>query len=291
MRYQGGKLRVREDIAALLETLSRRTGLLELEDRFCGSLAPSRGVYAHGGHLSPAVAEDGCAALIAMYQAVKDGWEPPRSLNGDQWKAVANGSRDPRDPMTAFVGFFCSYGGSFFRAWLPDDLRHAEGTSSRSAALKACQDLLRLKPLLAQLELRVGDGWGAPDAPRVIFADPPYAGTLGYPGAPEYGPAKGWEHFTSISLIAPLVVTEFVAPDGWTEIAVWPVSSPGLKIGKVERAFVLTRGIAGQALLSSDAQSELQATALARRQRKSRASAVAHKFRTRAHEAPNGHTR
>lgn len=210
-----------------------------------------------------------------MYQAVRDGWEPPASVTRSEWQTTASGARDAHDPMTAFVGFFCSYGGSFFRAWLPDDLRHAEGTTSRSAALKARQDLLRLRPLLTRIELRIGSGWGPVGEGHVGFADPPYAGTFGYEGAPAYDPAKGWERFTEISLSAPLVVTEFVAPEGWTEIAVWAVPSPGLKVGKIERAFVLTRGVAGQALLSSDAQTELAAAADRRREQKRRARRIA----------------
>lgn len=269
MRILGGKGRLAADLADVIGVLAAATGCASVEDRFCGTLAVGAACDARG--LPLVAAEDGCAALVSLYRAVAAGWEPPRSLTREQYHALAAGPRHPADPLTAFVGIFCSVGGKWWAGWLPDDHRWPEGGRGRSAAAKAAHDLAELRPLLQRLELREGDGLGPVAAGRVAYFDPPYAGTTGYKGAPVYSPAEAWPRLSALASAAPCLVTEFRAPAPWVEVAALPVSSPGLTVGKIERVFAA--GLSLEALSTEPSRRLLAELHAAREARRAEASA------------------
>lgn len=85
MRYFGGKLRHRDRIGKLLKALADVLSST-IEDRCCGSLAVTRGVFDAGGIVSVAV--DANKALIRLYEAVRDGWIPPRTLSRELFAEI-----------------------------------------------------------------------------------------------------------------------------------------------------------------------------------------------------------
>lgn len=141
MRCQGGKSRVADELAAVLEEVARAAGVAEIEDRFCGSMAVADAVQRRRGPLVPVLAEDGCRALITTYKAVASGWEPPTRITREQY-AELQAAQDHGDPLTAIAGVFCSHGGKWFAGYVADDERWP-GETARVAAAQARACLLR----------------------------------------------------------------------------------------------------------------------------------------------------
>lgn len=246
MRYQGGKGRLADLLAEQIERLAVLAGLREVEDRFCGGLAVALACRRRG--LRVRAVEDGNPALIACYRAVAEGWEPPSRLSPADYYAI-KARADAVDPMTAFALGFCSYGGIWGHGLMPDDMRptHA-GETCRFAAAKARKDLLAARPLLCETEIREGDCVG-PCPGAVLYADVPYAGTVGYPGAPYWCPVVGWAILGMRADEGPVLVSEATHPgEDWR--AVWAWKNPRRQLrAKGAEEYLFTRGVAVRLLL------------------------------------------
>ena len=51
--------------------------------------------------------------LINMYKALSNGWIPPKELTENEYNELKR-LKDPNNPLTAFAGFGCSFGGVYF---------------------------------------------------------------------------------------------------------------------------------------------------------------------------------
>lgn len=198
-------------------------------DVCCGSGAVSTFV----GKVRPDIAlvcNDVHPAAIAVLRAVsQEGWEPPTSLSEEEYRAQqVQAAAGAITPMTGFAGFGCSFGGKYFGGYA-----RQKGYSYARGVAKV---LKRDAPHLARADYYTLDYAALPDAAGVLdgdvwYIDPPYAGTQGYQGTPEFDHARFWAWATQLSQRVPVLVSEFVAPDGWQ--AVWSVKRKlGLCAGK-----------------------------------------------------------
>lgn len=174
MRYLGGKASIGKKIAEHLEAV-RPPGAPYLEPFVggCNVLPHMSGVR---------VASDLCEPLVALYNALQDGWIPPAVVTEDDYKKVS-AVRDPKDPMTAFVGFGCSYGGKYFGGYARD----ADGKNYASVSARSL-----LKKLVAVDDVCFWHGSYSDYSPSgcLVYCDPPYANTT------EYGAARSFDHDT-----------------------------------------------------------------------------------------------
>src|SRR5687767_5438406 len=166
MRYLGGKYRYAKQIAKSINTI--RNGRTVL-DAFCGGLSVSAAL---GGEI---IAYDINSDLIELYQAVAQGWDPPSKLNKEEWQAAKTAA----NPLKAFAGFGCSFGGIWFSSYAgprPNNVGtiYEMASSSRNSLLKSVPLVKEFKcisffdiPVLSRKDL-------------IIYADPPYRGVTGY---------------------------------------------------------------------------------------------------------------
>lgn len=247
MRQHGGKSRIRKPIARLLQHIANTAGMPRIEDRYCGTLAVSRGLFEAGTLVAAAL--DMNEPLIRVYEAVRDGWGPPDSLSKEDYYRIKRGRQDPRDPMTGFALCFCSFRGKFGGGYLGDDERSPEGSSGRSAAIKAQQDLLSLRPMLKLIDLRCEDATANfPTLPSVLYFDPEYEGTEGYDATAPHDFARYLRRTEAQKRNHFIVASEFKMPETWREIGAIAVKPHGLKRDKVERFFVPIGGLSDELL-------------------------------------------
>ncbi len=177
MQYLGGKSRLAKQIAAIVAP----KGLWW--EPFCGGLSVSVELAKFG----PGLVSDGNEALIALYQAVRAGWAPPDSVSPEQYQAAK--SLPNSDPMKAFVGFGCSFGGKWFGGYARQKTNHnfaksCSGVVRRDIAKLAhcdigCLDFLSLSP-------------NGSFTPETIYCDPPYEGTTGYAATGAFDHSRFW---------------------------------------------------------------------------------------------------
>jgi DNA adenine methylase len=167
MRYLGGKSNIAKELARIIQP----KGLWW--EPFCGGLSMSVQLAKYG----PGLVSDAHPALIALYQAVRAGWQPPEAVTEADYRA-ARGLPDS-DPMKAFIGFGCSFGGRYFEGYARNtagvaDPSHFPGVCSRALA----RDI----PTLARCQIKHLSFLDQEPTPGfdVIYCDPPYAGTTRY---------------------------------------------------------------------------------------------------------------
>ena len=210
MQYLGGKTRIAKALAAEINKV-RRPGQL-VWDAFCGGLSMSCALSVAG----PVLSTDACAPLIALYQAVQAGWEPPTVLSREEYHVAR--SLPDSDPLKAFAGFGCSFGGKWFGGYAsgfngPLTYVQLAARNVKRSVTAGCK-LARISFLDVEP--------GPCDA--VLYLDPPYRGTTGYAGVPPFDYDAFGQAVVDWSEFADVFVSEYAFPIG---AVVWERASRG----------------------------------------------------------------
>lgn len=158
-------------------------------------------------------ATDSCAALITLYQAMQAGWDPPEVLDQPQWERL-RATQDPADPLTAFSGFGCSFGGQWFTSYAK---RYKYTKRWVTAAEAARSSLLKKLSRCRDVAFRACD-YRETEPAGLIYCDPPYRGTLGYGAVEPWDAPAFWGWAERASQTALVAVSEQQAPEGWAPL-------------------------------------------------------------------------
>lgn len=205
MRYMGGKFHIAGPIARLIQD-QRGGGAVPYLEPFVGAANVLARV--HGGRR---IASDSNQALVTMLKAVQSGWLPPAELTRDQWNGLKE-RMDEHDPLTAFAGLCCSFGGHWWHGYIDSDPR----TGQRYAE-NGHNSLKALAPRLAGVDLLACDYREHAPEGAVVYCDPPYAGTTGYRDA--FDTAAFWATMrTWVERGNVILVSEYAAPADWAPV-------------------------------------------------------------------------
>jgi DNA adenine methylase len=202
MQYLGGKSRLAKAIAAVVAP----RGLWW--EPFCGGLSVSVQLAKYG----PGIVSDVNPALMALYQAVRDGWQPPTSVSREQYDAA---KRLPdSDPMKAFCGFGLSFGAKWFAGAdvAPRDIFPRGLRATRDPVRGAREALLRDLPALSARELRCASFFSIMPGSLsldAIYCDPPYAGTTDYAAVAPIDHAAFWARCREWARYTRVFVSEY----------------------------------------------------------------------------------
>ncbi len=166
MQYLGGKSRGAKQIAEWVN--ATRDAGKPFWDPFCGGLSVSLALGGAG------MISDANPALMSLYCAVRDGWDPPSSVSLQEYQEAKQ--LPDSDPFKAFAGFACSFGGKWFGGYARSGTRNfAEGARRclkrdiETLVLRGCTfeciNFLDVEPY---------------DIGCTLYLDPPYRGTTGY---------------------------------------------------------------------------------------------------------------
>jgi DNA adenine methylase len=193
MKYFGGKFHSRKAISAILKLL-RKPGQTYFEP-FVG------GAWVMQEMDGPRIACDAHEALINFYKGCRLGWTPPSTFTEGEYNAIKK-LRNVNDPLTAFVGFECSFGGKYFRGW-------ARGNNFY---LRALNGLQKQRPLLKDIKfLDAADYTKHNPTNMLIYCDPPYANTANY-STGKFNSAQFWDVMRWWSVNNTVIISEYSAP-------------------------------------------------------------------------------
>lgn len=201
MRYQGGKSRIANQLATVIERWGRESNQTFVS-LFCGScvveakLAP---------HFDRVICNDKHEYLIEMLKGVQNGYELPEQITEEQYKYIKS-HKDEDKILAGFVGFGCSFGGKFFGGY-------ARNKEQTNYALQSKKSLLKDMICLPNAEFTCLD-YRDVDIPNgsIVYADPPYANTTTYQGQ-KFDSEAFWEYMRQISKNNQVFISEQTAPD------------------------------------------------------------------------------
>lgn len=210
MKYLGGKSRISKKIHNVILENCRNINAKTFVSLFCGAgsievlMAP---------HFDKIICNDAHKYLIALWQALQDGWIPPENLSKEEYLYIKN-HKEENPALTAFAGFGCSYGGMFFSTYARDSV----GTNYAACAKKG---LLRDIEALKDATFICAD-YRDVKIPKesIVYADPPYRGTRGYTTG-NFDSDEFWKYMRQISKDHLVFISEQSAPDDFE--CIWEI--------------------------------------------------------------------
>ncbi len=202
MQYMGGKHKISK---RLVEAMGEITG--DYYEPFVGGANVITKIVAKNRFAS-----DANPALISMWKAVQNGWVPPEIVTEEEYKQARH--LPDTDPRKTFIGFGCSFAGKYFGGYARNAKNFNYAAAVKRGVLRKAQYLhgviFETKDY-RDTNCKEGDTY---------YADPPYANTTQYKGAPDKFCSKTfWEHMTYLSNKGVRVfVSEYAAPDDWVSV-------------------------------------------------------------------------
>ena len=198
MQYMGGKSRISKYIAEILNSaIDKNTPFVSL---FCGSCAIESKVQA-----DVKILNDKHPYLIAMWQALQNGWIPPDVVTKEEYYRV-KANMDENPALTGFVGFGCSFGGKWWGGYAKDKRGDDYCGQAKRGLLK---DLVGIQSAtficLDYHDVEIPDN-------AVVYCDPPYVNTTGYTVG-QFDTDEFWDYMRQLSKRCDAYISEESAPD------------------------------------------------------------------------------
>lgn len=232
----GSKRRIAEQILAIILE-GRKDGQYYVEP-FCG------GCNAIDKVPGNRIANDSNPYLIAMWEALSWGWDPPKTISREHYCEVRTCYRQNSDkyPMhyIGWVGFVGSFNGKFFQGYTGHSVTEASGRVTDYIG-RASRNILAQVPLLDGVQFTCCDYTDLIIPPNsIIYCDPPYAGVTKYAHSIDHNDFWKW----CIEKVAEghsVFVSEYNAPDDF--VCVWEqklkvLVNPGATKHAVEKLFI-----------------------------------------------------
>lgn len=198
MQYMGGKSRISKQIAEILNSaIDKDTPFISL---FCGSCVIESKVQA-----DIKILNDKHPYLIAMWQALQNGWMPPDVVTKEEYYRVKS-NIDENPALTGFVGFGCSFGGKWWGGYAKDKRGDDYCGQAKRGLLKDLSGVVNATfTCLDYKDVEIPDG-------AVVYCDPPYANTTGYTLG-QFDTNEFWEYVRQLSKRCDVYISEESAPD------------------------------------------------------------------------------
>lgn len=205
MQYLGGKHRIGRTLASYMNLYCVNRPYFE---PFIGGANVILHIASYERH-----AADINSALVTMWQTVCNGWKPPDDVSEEEYLRIKRGARNPYDPLTAFAGFGCSFGGKWFAGY-------ARNAKSYNYASQTKRNIARKLERLKGVTWHYG-GYDEHDYPPncVIYCDPPYANTTSYNAAGTFDHDKFYNWCRLMAAKGHLLfISEYQMPDDFKSV-------------------------------------------------------------------------
>lgn len=197
MQYLGGKSKIRFQLANLI---SERLNGRNYFEPFTGGGWVLQEVVA-----KKRFASDYNKALIAMYQELQRWWMPPDFISEEEYQKLKE-KQDHEDPLTAFVGFGCSFAGKWFGGYARSKGKDCYASTTKRSLLKQLPKILDVKFNSASYDTYSPKG-------VLVYCDPPYANTTGYTGTGRFDNNRFWDVMREWSKDNTVLISEYSAPE------------------------------------------------------------------------------
>ena len=230
MQYLGGKCRIAKPISELI--LQKKENVKTFVSLFCGGCAIETKL---APHFENVICNDLHPYLIAMYQALQNGYDLPENISEEQYRYIRE-HKDEDKALAGFVGFACSFGAKWFGGYARS--RSGDVNFSKRGKNVIMRDFENLKT--AKFTCADYRSVDIPDG-SVVYADPPYAGVTDY-STGKFDSSEFWKYMRKISEKNTVFISELQAPDDF--VCVWhkeilrTLNSNNKRPKSVEKLFV-----------------------------------------------------
>ena len=198
MQYLGGKSKIRKEIASVIRDYREKDQTYV--EPFVG------GAWVLQEIDGRREASDGNPYLITMYQELQKGWEPPSFISESLYHQYRISPKID-DPLTAFIGFGCSFAGKWFGGYARSSGKPCyAGTTKRSLEkqLPYIKDVSFSHTLFQDISKK----------DSIIYCDPPYIDTTPYGYFSSFPHEEFWNKVRSwVAEGNTCLISEYQAPN------------------------------------------------------------------------------
>jgi len=212
MRYLGGKVRLGKHIVKHIIDLHKPNQVYY--EPFVGGL----GLFRYIPIEWVRVINDLDSELIALWQAVAVGYEPPNELSKADYNRIKSTPNllDCKPYERAFIAYFCSFGGKKWGGYAQGENRNFYNEAHNDIVISQRKDSLSLRHIIHHATMLSMDYSELPYVPNsLIYCDPPYKATTGYTmGEFDSDYFYKWCKLMTIKGHT-VLVSEYTAPNSW----------------------------------------------------------------------------
>lgn len=155
--------------------------------------------------------------LIEMFKKIQEGWIPPSYISEDEYLDIKKHKEKYPPHLVGFVGFGCSYGGTWFTGYAHSFKRN--GKELRNHCKESRRNILKQSINLKGVLFTNLNYWKM-NIPNnsIIYCDPPYINTGKYENT--FNHKYFWEWCRKLNFLGHKVfISEYTAPNDF--ISIW----------------------------------------------------------------------
>ena len=151
--------------------------------------------------------------LIAMFNALQNGWKPPSHVTEEEYNSVRINKERYPDYYVGFVGFNSTFGAKYFGGYARSF--KADGITPRDGSNEAYRNLMKQLPNIMDVKFVCSDYLNNEYCNlenAVIYCDPPYQNTTKY-SSKLFDYDAFWDWCRKMSKNNKVFISEYDAPD------------------------------------------------------------------------------
>lgn len=151
--------------------------------------------------------------LIAMFNELQKGWQPPSHISEEEYNSVRENKQMYPDYYVGYVGFNSTFGAKYFGGYARGF--KADGITPRDQSNEAYRNLMKQLPSIMDVKFVCSDYLNNEYCDlknALIYVDPPYQGTTKYETG-DFDYVSFWNWCRKMSINNKVFVSEYNAPD------------------------------------------------------------------------------
>ena len=206
MKYMGSKNRIAKYIAPIIQLSIDKNDITVYCEPFAGGMNMIDKI-----RCNQRIANDIHPQLMAMWQALQNGWIPPEHISEDEYLYVKN-HQDTLPPYyVGYVGFCSTFGARYFQGYARGF--KSDGITPRDESNEAYRNIMKQLPKLQNVSFTCGDYRQINIDNSVIYCDPPYENTKCYSSTDVFNYDEFWDWCRDQNKRNILFVSGYEAPD------------------------------------------------------------------------------
>ena len=210
IKYMGSKARLSRDLAPIINEIIEQRQIDTYVEPFVGGANMIEHIKCENK-----IGIDNNKYLIAMWNSLQEGWQPPKELSREQYIDIRENIEKYDDELVAIAGFCATYNAKWFGGYA--GIVHTKAGTIRNYYDESIRNILKQLPRVQDVNFKhmcYTNIKNIKDA--LIYCDPPYQGRTGYKSDINYDEYWNWVRELSKDNI--ILCSEYNAPNDFIRI-------------------------------------------------------------------------
>ncbi|HCU06694.1 MAG TPA: hypothetical protein DIC42_03820 [Holosporales bacterium] len=215
MKYTGSKARISKEITSVFNKIIKENNVINYIEPFVGGANVIENVVCENKY-----GFDNNKYIIAFWNALLKGYEPPEFITREEWYNVKNNFANYPQEYVGLLGTCASYNGCWFTSY--GGYSSTKTGKDRNYYYEAVINIKKQLPKLKNVKFAVRDYRYLKIEKMsncLIYCDPPYEqGKHRYKNSNEFNHEEYWEWIRKVSKSNIVVCSEYTAPSDFNVI-------------------------------------------------------------------------